>query len=49
VLLKDKNFIADKAANRSEGEAAFFKTYANANASFWQRMTPGITDNYLTR
>ncbi|PNH11642.1 hypothetical protein TSOC_001506 [Tetrabaena socialis] len=29
--------------------ADFFKTYANANATFWHGVAPAITDNYYAR
>ncbi|PNW77749.1 hypothetical protein CHLRE_10g450050v5 [Chlamydomonas reinhardtii] len=37
---------------KEQGEAqgaAFYKTYANANASFWHAVAPAITDNYFAR
>ncbi|KAG2449641.1 hypothetical protein HYH02_005173 [Chlamydomonas schloesseri] len=37
---------------KEQGEAqgaAFYKTYANANASFWHAVAPAVTDNYFAR
>ncbi|GIL78222.1 hypothetical protein Vretifemale_7626, partial [Volvox reticuliferus] len=47
LLLHYKRFME---AQVKEGTGAdFFKTYANANASFWSSVAPAITDNYFAR
>ncbi|GIL57958.1 hypothetical protein Vafri_13164, partial [Volvox africanus] len=47
LLLHYKRFME---AQMKEGTGAdFFKTYANANASFWSNVAPAVTDNYFAR
>ncbi|GLC61127.1 hypothetical protein PLESTB_001721000 [Pleodorina starrii] len=51
LMVYYKHDLSAKAltANRTDGEAAFFRSYANANASFWERVAPGIINNYYIR
>ncbi|KAG2428725.1 hypothetical protein HXX76_011429 [Chlamydomonas incerta] len=46
LLLHYSRFMKEQGAEQG---AAFYKTYANANASFWHAVAPAITDNYFAR
>ncbi|GLC46433.1 hypothetical protein PLESTM_001873100 [Pleodorina starrii] len=48
LLLHFKTFM-DKQARAANRTTAFYRTYANANASFWQRIAPAMTNNYYIR
>ncbi|GLI63307.1 hypothetical protein VaNZ11_006214 [Volvox africanus] len=47
LLLHYKRFM--EAQMKGGTGADFFKTYANANATFWSNVAPAVTDNYFAR